>query len=61
MDVEELVIHLLQIHLKVILEEMIVDVGLIMELVVGVELQLLEEMDQVLQVEMEVQEHQTIF
>ena len=61
MDVEELVIHLLQIHLKVILEEMIVDVGHIMELVVEVELQLLEEMDQVLQVEMEVQEHQTIF
>ena len=55
MDVEELVIHLLQIHLKVILEEMIVDAGHIMGLVVEVELQLLVLMDQVLQVEMEVQ------
>tara|TARA_R100001510_G_C7529004_1_gene121254 strand:- start:280 stop:480 length:201 start_codon:yes stop_codon:yes gene_type:complete len=61
MDVEELVIHLPQIHLKVILEEMIVDAGHIMGLVVAVELQLLEEMDQVLLVVMEVQEHQTIF
>jgi hypothetical protein len=61
MDVEELVTHLQQVHLKVILEEMIVDAGHIMELVVEVELQLLEEMDQVLLVVMEVQEHQTIF
>tara|TARA_R100000900_G_scaffold138694_1_gene117910 strand:- start:875 stop:1261 length:387 start_codon:yes stop_codon:yes gene_type:complete len=62
MEVEELVIHLLQIHLKVILEEMMLDqdVDHLLELEVVVELLLLEIMQVLEKVEMEVQEHQTI-
>ena len=53
---EELVIHLLQIHLKVILEEMEMLVANKVHLVV-VELQLLEQLPLELMVELEVREH----
>jgi hypothetical protein len=62
MDVEEQVIHLPQIHLKVMLEEMMLDqhVDHLLEQEVVVELLLLEAMQVLEKVEMEVQEHQTI-
>ena len=53
---EEQVIHLLQIHLKVMLEEMEMLVANKVHLVV-VELQLLEQHQVELMVELEVQEH----
>jgi hypothetical protein len=57
---EEQVIHLLQIHLKVMLEEMEMLVANKVHLVV-VELQLLEQLPLELMVELEVQEHLTQF
>jgi hypothetical protein len=63
MDVEEQVIHLPQIHLKVILEEMMLDqhVGQSLELEVVEEPQQLEVMQGLEKVEMEVQVHQIQF
>ena len=57
---EEQVIHLLQIHLKVILEEMELLVANKVQLVV-VELQLLDQTLLELMVQLEVQEHQIQF
>ena len=57
---EEQVIHLLQIHLKVILEEMDLLVANKVQVVV-VELQLLDQMLVELMVQLEVQEHQIQF
>ena len=63
MDVEALVIHLLQIHLKVILAELMLDqdVDHLFELEVVVGLLLVEIMQVLEKVVMEVLEHQIIF